>query len=250
MVGISFTQSLETSRILQERLASAPANEKRTALEQKIAQADFATFGMFKHALSQMGPALSAATRGLGWGVGLGAPALGVGHLLARDTRQQGEKLVDHTRNQALLTALGVTGMQGVGQAVGSALKSRSAAPPVTAPAAPTPTSTAPEPPVQQPQTHERSMTRPGLDVQELAALRGYPGLENLQGFEGLEGLPGFERYKTSSDSVLQKLAAVILLDNVLEQQISKLAEDERADAIECLFLNRSHGARLLRELY
>ena len=38
MVGISFTQSLETSRILQERLASAPANEKRTALEQKIAQ--------------------------------------------------------------------------------------------------------------------------------------------------------------------------------------------------------------------
>jgi len=227
-MSLSFVQSLETSRVLQERLSSAPLGEKHAALEQATAQADFATFGMFKEALGvgPMGPMLSAAGKGLGWGAGLGVPALGVGHMLARDAREQTEKTIDHARNQALLTALGVGGMQGVGQAISGALKPRGASPALP----------------EAPQAYEQSMARPGLDVNELASLRGLP-----IGDEGFEDYPGF---KTSSDVVLRKLAAVVLLDDVLEQQVTKLAGVERDDTIECLFLNRSHGASLLRELF
>ena len=240
-MSLTFTQSLDTSRALQERLASTPTNEKRAALEEKATLTDFATFGMFKEAWAEsIGPALSAAARsplgkGLQWGAGIGIPTVGAAHLMARGARHEGEKLVDHTRNQALLTALGVGGIRGAGEGLRAALR-RPETP--RAPAAlPNPTPR----PVEEPQSYEREMARPGLGVEELSALRGYPGLEELGDFEG---------YKTSSDAALQKLAAVVLLDDVLEQQISKLAGAEQADAIECLFLNRSHGTRLLRELY
>jgi len=218
----TFTQSLETSRALQERLASTPSDE---VLAQKVAMVDFATFGMFKQAwMEQAAPGL---VKGLGWGVGLGVPAVGAAHIMARDARHQGEQLVNHTRNQALLTALGVGGIQGAGQALSSVLPPKDAPAPAAA-----------LPPIQQLQVYERPMSRPGLGIEELAALRGYPGLEELGGL------------KTSSDTCLQKLAAVVLLDNVLECQVEKLAGDERADALECLLINRSLGTRLLRELY
>lgn len=244
---LTLAQSVATSRALQERLASV-ATEKRAELEQKAAMVDFATFGMFKEALS-MGPGLEAARRGLGWGVGLGVPALGVGHLLARDARHQGEKTIDHARNQALLTALGVGGIKGVGDAVNAALRpSAPRAPEMNTPAA-TPAAQN-NLVVQQPQRYEQAMAQPGLGISELAALRGYPGLEQFQEGGDLSDLDEFNNFKTSSDEVLQKLAAVVLLDNVLEQQLSKLAGAEWADTCECLFLNRSHGTSLLRELY
>lgn len=109
--------ALETSRLLAEKVASArPASP---ALREKRALADFATFGLYKRA----GIDPQSLARGLGWGVGLGVPALGVGHMLLRDARHQGEGLVRDARNQALLTAAGIGGMQSLGEL----LKSRMA---------------------------------------------------------------------------------------------------------------------------
>lgn len=105
-------RAVETSRFFAEKVASArPASAE---LRQRQALADFAAFGLFKRAALDPA-ALSALQKGLGWGVGLGLPALGVGHLLARDVRHQGEALVRDARNQALLTAAGVGGMQTLG---------------------------------------------------------------------------------------------------------------------------------------
>lgn len=105
-------RAFETSRLLAEKVASArPASAD---LRQRQALADFAAFGLFKRAAIDPA-ALSALQKGLGWGVGLGLPALGVGHLLARDARHQGEGLIRDARNQALLTAAGVGGMQALG---------------------------------------------------------------------------------------------------------------------------------------
>ncbi len=113
----SFAQALDTSCWLAEKVASAPCAD----LRERQAMADFLTFGLFKHA--NLDPqALSTLQRGLGWGVGLGLPALGVGHLLLRDAHNQadhlGKGLIRDARNQALLTAAGVGGMQALGEAV------------------------------------------------------------------------------------------------------------------------------------
>jgi hypothetical protein len=110
-----FARALETSTLLAEKVASArPASDD---LRQKRALADFATFGLFKRA-SIDPAAMSALQRGLGWGIGLGVPALGVGHLLMRDARGQGEELLREARNQALITSAGVGGMQALGDLV------------------------------------------------------------------------------------------------------------------------------------
>jgi hypothetical protein len=109
---MSFERAFETSSLLAEKVASArPASP---SLREKLALADFAAFGLFKRAAIDPG-AVSALHRGLGWGIGLGLPALGVGHLLTRDARRQGEELIRDARNQALLTAAGVGGMQALG---------------------------------------------------------------------------------------------------------------------------------------
>ena len=124
-------RAVETSRILAEKVASArPASED---LRQRQALADFAAFGLFKRAAIDPA-ALASLQKGLGWGIGLGLPALGVGHLLARDARHQGEALVRDARNQALLTAAGVGGMQ----ALGELIKGRMARPAPNLPAPPT----------------------------------------------------------------------------------------------------------------
>lgn len=101
--------ALETSDMLAAKIASVQAPSQE--LLEKRALADFAAFGLFKQAA--IDPA--ALAKGLGWGVGLGLPALGAGHLLLRDARHQGESLVRDARNQALLTAAGVGGMQALG---------------------------------------------------------------------------------------------------------------------------------------
>ena len=112
---LPFVQALETSTLLAEKVASArPAS---TDLRQRRALADFATFGLFKRAAIDPA-ALSALQRGLGWGVGLGIPALGVSHLMTRDVKNQAEDLMREARNQALLTSAGVGGMQALGDLV------------------------------------------------------------------------------------------------------------------------------------
>ena len=115
-------RALETSVLLAEKIASArPASQE---LREKLAMADFAAFGLFKRAA--LDPHLM---KGLMFGAGVGLPALGVGHLLLRDARHQGESLVRDARNQALLTAAGVGGMQSLGEMLKSRL-GKPAAPP------------------------------------------------------------------------------------------------------------------------
>lgn len=108
-----FARALETSALLAEKVASArPAS---AALRQRLATADFAAFGLFKQA--GLDPAMmSSLQRGLGWGVGLGVPALGVGHMLLNDARSHSADVIRDARNQALLTAAGVGGMQALGE--------------------------------------------------------------------------------------------------------------------------------------
>lgn len=168
-------RALETSALLAEKVASvrAPSQE----LREKLALADFAAFGLFKRAA--LDPNMM---RGLMFGAGVGIPALGVGHLLLRDARHQGEHLVRDARNQALLTAAGVGGMQ----ALGDLLKR----PPAQAPAA------MPQPPAM-------------------------------------------------SDE--QKLAAAILVDDVLEAACDLADPEAKHAALVALVRHRSEAAELLR---
>lgn len=177
---MSFARMFETSVLLAEKIAStrAPSQE----LLEKQACADFAAFGMFKQAMA-IPPELM---KGLGWGVGLGVPALAVGHSLLRDARHQGEGLVRDARNQALLTAAGVGGMQ----ALGELLKK-------------------PAPPAQH----------------------------NLH----------FPAYNEQSLSQEQKLAAAILVDDVLEAACESDDDEVKHAALVELIRHRSEAAALLR---
>jgi len=108
-----FDHALETSVLLAEKVASArPASAD---LLMKQALADFATFGLFKRAAIDPG-AISALQKGLGWGVGLGVPALGVGHMLMNRAHEHSADILRDARNQALMTAAGVGGMQALGE--------------------------------------------------------------------------------------------------------------------------------------
>ena len=116
-------QAYETSCYLAEKLGS----DDSASLRERSALADFAAFGLFKRARIEP-EAISALQRGLGMGIGVGLPALGVAHLAARDARHQGQELIRDARNQALMTAAGIGGMQGLGALLQQRL-SRPAAP-------------------------------------------------------------------------------------------------------------------------
>ena len=141
---------------------------------------------MFKQAAIDPA-ALSALQRGLGWGVGLGVPALATGHALLHDAKQHSADVLRDARNQALLTAAGVGGMQ----ALGDAFKS-------------TPHQPAPSP------------TMPA---------------------DLMEATP-------------EKLAAAILVDDVLECACRDLGDDgAKHAALVRLIIHRSEASRLLRSL-
>lgn len=192
-----FEHALETSVLLAEKIASVRdanpfrAESQKRVLREKQAAADFATFGLFKRAA--MDPAaISALQRGLGWGVGLGLPALGVGHLLLNDAQRHSADVLRDARNQALMTAAGVGGMQ----ALGEMLK---------------------RPP--QPQQHHVNVNLPQ---------------EASQPQLGPE----------------QKLAAALLVDDVLEAACSQL-EDPAAKhaALVALVRHRGESTSLLRSM-
>lgn len=108
----ALTHAFQTSVGLATKLAnSRPAS---LALREKLALADFTTFGLFKRAAFDPA-ALQALQKGLGWGVGLGLPLVGAGHLLGVDARHQAQATLRDARNQALLTAAGIGGMQALG---------------------------------------------------------------------------------------------------------------------------------------
>ncbi len=103
-----------------EKRASLRSGVEQEALLSKKAMIDIAAFGMFKE--SAFGQALE---HGLGWGVGLGLPALGVGGLLLNNAKNQAKDVVHDARNQALLTGAGLGTMNAVGQGLGAALQPR-----------------------------------------------------------------------------------------------------------------------------
>jgi hypothetical protein len=179
-------KALQTSILLAEKIASArPPSEQ---LRARAALADFAAFGLFKQAAPNP-EMMSALQRGLGWGVGLGLPALGVGHMLAHDARNQGHELIRDARNQALLTAAGVGSMQGLGEILKNRLGGG-----------------APQTPLDQ---------RLAADL-----------------------------------TPAQKLAAAIMVDDVLEDASRALADaDAKYAALVLLARHRVDAARLLRSL-
>lgn len=196
---LSFQQAFATSVSLAEKIASArPERVNGPTLRERQALADFATFGLFKRAAIDPA-ALSSLQRGLGWGVGLGLPALGVGHALLGDAQRHSGQVLRDARNQALLTAAGVGGMQ----AFGEMLK---------------------KPP--HPQQHQVNVNVP----QPLgpAAMAESPALDPEQ-----------------------KLAAAILVDDVLEAASEGPYDSgTKHAALVQLVLHRTDATRLLRSLY
>lgn len=196
--------AFETSCLLAEKVASArPASNE---LREKLALADFAAFGLFKR--GGLDPAmLSSLQKGLGWGVGLGLPALGVGHMLAHDARHQGEKLVRDARNQALLTAAGVGGMQ----ALGNLLKR-----------------------APQPQQHNINVSMPH-DLQAVQAAHMLsPKDPDLSAMSN-----------AISDS--QKIAAAIMVDDVLEAAHDECDLATKYAALVRLVIHRGEAMELVR---
>jgi hypothetical protein len=105
----TLTSAIAASETLNEKSASLRTQDSR----EKAAAADFAAFDAIKHAgaeeLWQLGK------KPLAWGLGLGLPALGVGHSLLHGAKQTSGDILRDARNQALLTSLGVGGMQALG---------------------------------------------------------------------------------------------------------------------------------------
>jgi hypothetical protein len=130
----TLAKTLATSVLLAEKVASArPASQ---ALREKLAMADFAAFGLFKQAAIDPA-AISALQRGLGWGVGLGVPALAAGHMFLGDAQRHSADVLRDARNQALLTAAGVGGMEALGNAFKRAPHPIASSAPTTLPPAP-----------------------------------------------------------------------------------------------------------------
>lgn len=193
-MGLTLVQALDTSTALAERIAEAQDVRVRADLERRKAAVDFTAFDLFKQGGLE-GVAQHLA-KPLAWGVGLGLPALGVGHMMMRDARHQTEQTINHARNQALIAALGLGGA--------NAIKGLMA-------------------PNQREETNELTLPE------------GNFGSRNV--------------VKLSADSLLQKLAAAVLLDNVITEQYNTSADNEKTALSEYLYLNRIHGTSLLKEL-
>lgn len=115
---------IRASAVLAEKRAALKHGDPRTVeLRERQAVFDFGAYASVKTA--GLEETLSLAKRPLAWGLGLGLPALGVGHALIADAHSHAKDLVRDARNQALLTAAGVGGMQSLGGMLQSAVRSR-----------------------------------------------------------------------------------------------------------------------------
>lgn len=121
---MNLVSALETSLLLAEKRAALRANDPRgVALRERQALVDFDAFARVKVANAE--ELFGLAKKPLAWGLGLGLPALGVGHALISDAHHQGKGLLRDARNQALLTAAGVGGMQSLGNVFSNAMHPR-----------------------------------------------------------------------------------------------------------------------------
>ena len=192
-----FAHALETSVFLAEKIAST--RSVNPSLQEKLALADFAAFGLFKQAAFDPA-ALSSLQRGLGWGVGLGIPALAAGHMFLNDARSHSGEVLRDARNQALMTAAGVGGMQ----ALGEMFKKK-----------------------PHPVQHNVNVSMPPGQQEPLEAPIDPPQLDTPQ-----------------------KLAAAIMVDDVLEAACSQLIDPEaKHAALVQLIKHRSEATSLLRSL-
>lgn len=189
----SYAHALETSVLLAEKIASA--RSASPALREKLALADFAAFGLFKQAALDPA-ALSSLQRGLGWGVGLGVPALAAGHMFLNDARSHSGEVLRDARNQALMTAAGVGGMQALG---------------------------------------------------EMFKKKPHPVQHNVNVAMPPQEQPMPEQPQLDAP---QKLAAAIMVDDVLEAACSQLTDPEaKHAALVQLIKHRSEATHLLRSL-
>lgn len=121
---MDLVRALETSLLLAEKRAALRAEDPRNAgLRERQALVDFDAFARVKVANAE--ELFGLAKKPLAWGLGLGLPALGVGHALISDAHHQGKDLIHDARNQALLTAAGVGGMQSLGNVISNAMHPR-----------------------------------------------------------------------------------------------------------------------------
>jgi hypothetical protein len=115
---------IRASAALAEKRAAIRAGDPReTMMRERQAVMDFGAFDLVKQA--GLEETLSLARRPLAWGLGLGLPALGVGHALISDAHSHAKDLVRDARNQALLTAAGVGGMQSLSNLLQTATRPR-----------------------------------------------------------------------------------------------------------------------------
>lgn len=197
-MSLTLGQALDTSAALSERIAEARDERVRADLEQRKAAVDFTAFHLFKQAGVEGlgGNVMQSLAKPLAWGIGLGLPALGVGHALMHDARRQSEHVINHARNQALIAAMGLGGA--------NAIKG-----------------------LMQPNQRE--------EYNELTLPEGTMNSRNV--------------VKLSHDQLLQKIAAVVLVDNVIEAQYNQASDGEKQALADYLYLNRSYGTELLKAL-
>lgn len=190
-------EALLLSGFLEKQASLANPVERRRLLEKK-AMSDLCAFGLFKQ--SNWGEGLKRGLgMGAGIGLGVGVPLFAAGHMLLRDANHQAKDVVRDTRNQAVMTALGLGGAHAMGRGISAAM---------------------------QPKGFETSFTENNPQT----------GPYN-----------SYMRTKFNSDeSLTQKLAELLLIDDMLESELNKTATD--ATLIH-LLINRSKGADLLRSV-
>ncbi len=109
--------------LAEKRAALRREDPKSDELRERQAVFDFGAYARVKEA--GLAETMALARRPLAWGLGLGLPALGVGHALISDAHSHAKDLVRDARNQALLTAAGVGGMQALGGLLQSTVRPR-----------------------------------------------------------------------------------------------------------------------------
>lgn len=206
-----------TAFSLSEKVASA--HDCPADLREKSALAAFAAFGMFKRAA--FGLSANDIAKPLAWGLGVGLPALGVGKYLISDAADKAKKTVDRT---ALMAGLGVPAVAGVGHFLLTDARRQMER-------------------LIEKARNEALVAGAGIKGVEaignvLKARAERPSYESPPSY-GLDA-PAYE--------VEHKLAAAVLVDDILEEVYASPDPTVKQAALVDLVRNRCDGVALLRE--